>query len=557
MTGLYLYEGSQIWVEEGEPGKTSKCQVAYEDAQNRAVLSHPSRMDCDAGADAASEEKEETKDEELVVDLRWPVATLRLLLAQRLAVQPDTFRIKLKNYRECKDETRTLREEGYSKEDGVRLFPGQPPSTGDFYLKCFLFDISGCSFGVRHAPLVETEEEVARGGAEGAVSQRTGEEDSIDEVFVLGSGGNGDEAPPPEDDGVSVSDFGTVMVQNSALLSDFDAIPIEVLVREDTTVEELRERIATRLVARALVKPVPGESAHAGRVRIRDKHGSRAGRIIRDGRTVKAALGTVFEGKELAVSILPSPEALEPGSAVVWCVRWRRKEWALSERFEVLVRPDEPLHELNRRLAALCGIANPEDVRVLRVLPYTTLKLADLDSRPWAAAVEETGWKKLGGEATKGCKVSAASFNFLEASSDLLVVQDTSEPLRPLTPADRRSLTGSTSTSASSAFTSSSLSWASKSMGPSSACLPPRPFVKPKEMGIMIKTRQDREREAERDNEEGSGGVVIGNEKHFSSAQSDSDLWGDDEPPPLVDDDSADILSATFCTDVNTMTELD
>ena len=56
----------------------------------------------------------------------------------------------------------------------------------------------------------------------------------------------------------------------------------------------------------------------------------------------------------------------ELGGSLMRCCRWERRSWSVGGKFEVLLRPNEPLGELAARLARLTGIRNPENLRLFR-----------------------------------------------------------------------------------------------------------------------------------------------------------------------------------------------
>jgi hypothetical protein len=256
-------------------------------------------------------------------------------------------------------------------------------------------------------------------------------------------------------------------------------------------VSEVRKLVKAHLVARGLFE----EDGDPNCIRLREKQAYRGGRVARNGDTFKKSFVSLFDGKEIAATVLTEPEDLthseEGTSYLVWMVRWYRSTWTLGERFEVLLQSDEPLREANERLARLAGIKDPLNARILRVIPYTTLKIAELETKPMALGLGQAGWQNFGAQPEE-YTVRNAQLNLLELSSDMLIIQDCSEPMRVLTEDEKNSVMKGNNKPFvpvhTPIYTVSSA--AAKSVVST--------YKKPKETGVRIKTRQDRalEREA-------------------------------------------------------------
>ena len=215
------------------------------------------------------------------------------------------------------------------------------------------------------------------------------------------------------------------------------------------------------------------------------------------------------------------------GGTLLWVTRWHRSTWRLGSKFEFLVRHDESLQRLGERLAKRAGVKDPKNLRVFRVPPYTNPKVkwgnththpstlwrltphpprfyspptfrGELSNRltgerlAWPKVVElgdkpelvasfgAAGWHDLTSYSATPCKDGPLKLE-LELSSDLLVVHDASEPLRPLTAEDRRP--------------KASLGAAAEYGGSHGRAAVKFASSAPKETGVRIKTRQDREQE--------------------------------------------------------------
>jgi len=290
-------------------------------------------------------------------------------------------------------------------------------------------------------------------------------------------------------------------------------------------------------------------------------------------RTVKQAGLHVYDGRELACEILDDPEDLvemeqentgggggddgdnrgvdgESGveveaavrsnltstsgpGVVVWVCRWQKASFTVSTPFEFFARTNETLGQLNGRLARATGIDQPVNCRVFRVPLYGPLpKLHELKGKPLPRALTQVGWQDLTGQSVgeplRAKKLMRdGALNLQELSSDLLVVQDVSEPLRDLTEAEKSSI----ELAKSSSSLGGGYGYPSSNMNVGRAIrtgtYPPVPstYVKPKETGVLIKKRG-----GARENPE--AGVVIANKATASDYAPSDD---DDGPPPLLD----------------------
>jgi len=597
LKSLYWYEGSQIWAEKvperidptQEWPPTIKSQQCFDDESSKATIL-VSNIDHDECLNLVD------------IDLRWTVKTLRLVLIKYFNLNNNNnendnndnkltpFRIKQTGGRECKDDNKILRSEGFYKSMKLLLSSGTPPTSNQFYVKCYLLTIPGAKSGLKPLPTtstsststeqmeqdppmnsavsdsVSTEQlkveasEEAKGPTEAIKS--TNDKDT--------SGGDSGAAAAEEVESDDLDCFVDMNIQEPAQASDFDQFPMEILVSTDTPIIEVRKLVKTHLISRGLME----DQSDLNLIRLREKQAYRGGKIARNGFTFNETFNSLFDGKEIAVTLLDEPEDLliastslpvtisnddknddnggdtvgavgdsngstssnsvshyphHQSSALVWVVRWYRDTYTLGEKFECLIKFNDLLSHTNERLAKLTDIKTSlSNVRILRVVPYTTLKLSDLQKKTHAMTLGQAGWQNFYHYSNehKEALTKEAQLNLLELSSDLLIVQDISEPIKQFASPPPSS---STSTYASVLSSSSASSSSSSSSGSNSSSINKKsPYVKPKETGIRIKTRQDRAAEKEACSNNSINLVDL-------SAQSDADIWDDDdEPPPLI-----------------------
>lgn len=102
--------------------------------------------------------------------------------------------------KECKDDSRLLRVEGFYKMMKLYLSSGIPPCVGDYYVKCYLLNVRGLKPGVKELK----DEVIDDGGGVIEASQQKIEEDMVA--------------------------FENVDVQEPAQKEDVDSFPMEVVI---------------------------------------------------------------------------------------------------------------------------------------------------------------------------------------------------------------------------------------------------------------------------------------------------------------------------------------
>lgn len=141
------------------------------------------------------------------IDLRWTVGALRTFLSLKLNVEERGFRIKQVGGKECKDDSRLLRAEGFYRLMKLYLSSGTPPCVGDFYVKCFLLNPHGLKHGVKKL----YDESVPK-----------------EEATTDGSGGGAYDITAENSDGEEGVMFENRDVQETAHQGDVDPFPMEV-----------------------------------------------------------------------------------------------------------------------------------------------------------------------------------------------------------------------------------------------------------------------------------------------------------------------------------------
>ena len=207
-----------------------------------------------------------------------------------------------------------------------------------------------------------------------------------------------------------------------------------VFVQGSTTFNDVKAQIATKLIE--LGRLPAGASPHC--IRLRDKLGNSPGKILSGTGTFADSLIHLFDNKTLAFEVLDQEETLpepEHGSVVVQVQRWHRSTWSLGERTEVLLNGSMSIRHIACGLAQLTNIP-VQSLRVMVLPKDAELMLSDLSldappqnyGRAWFDPAKETRALRV------------VSHEMRVVDGDVLLLQDSAEPLMELSAADRKSI---------------------------------------------------------------------------------------------------------------------
>jgi hypothetical protein len=180
------------------------------------------------------------------------------------------------------------------------------------------------------------------------------------------------------------------------------------------------------------------EGTSPKRIRIRDKVGSNPGKLLCGPRTFVENQIYLYDNKVLCFEILPKEEdlpELDHGGVVLLVQRWYRSSWTLGDRFEVLLPGSTSVRNISRGLGQLTGI--PLDSMRAMVLPRDSEYLVSELHQPSPAHSYGRQWF----DPTKETRMlRIMSHDLRVGDGDVLLLQDCAEPLRPLSPEDRKSI---------------------------------------------------------------------------------------------------------------------
>lgn len=207
-----------------------------------------------------------------------------------------------------------------------------------------------------------------------------------------------------------------------------------MFVQGATSFDEVKAQIASKLIE---VGRLP-EGTSPNRIRLRDKLGIHPGRIIPGTGTFADNQIYLYDHKILAFQVLEREELLpeaEMGSVVVMVQRWHRSTWTLGDRIEVLLRGSMSIRNIARGLANLTDIS-PESILAMVLPKETEFLLSDINlksppqnyGRAWFDPSMESRMLRV------------LSHEMRVQDGDVLLLQDTSEPLLELSAADRKSI---------------------------------------------------------------------------------------------------------------------
>eukprot|EP01038_Epipyxis_sp_PR26KG_P004865 gene4865-6816_t len=258
------------------------------------------------------------------------------------------------------------------------------------------------------------------------------------------------------DDSIVPSNFGELMVRNghqpAATLYEQLDIPISqsIYMTSNTRFEEVKLKLWQVLLD---LQKIPPDTT-VSQIRLREKTGNTIGRLIRDNKTSLDYQMYLHDGKALAYEILEKEDDLPPeetvnptvsytitygnnniGNVLVLVQRWHRSTWSLGERFEVYLQGSMTIRDVARALAIMTNI--PIKSILAMIVPRDTeFSLSELNQkspirnygRSWFDPSKE---KKL---------LKFMSHEMRVQDGDLILLQDSSEPLKELTKADLKSI---------------------------------------------------------------------------------------------------------------------
>ncbi|KAK3288799.1 hypothetical protein CYMTET_3736 [Cymbomonas tetramitiformis] len=117
------------------------------------------------------------------------------------------------------------------------------------------------------------------------------------------------------------------------------------------------------MVAAEVARKEPGKHPEWGGggacVRLRDRKGMEAGRILMSGKTLQQALQRLADGRELAMQLLAKAEEATPQSMPILVRRWSVRDSVVHPPEEVLISREYTTQELRRDLAVRFGLEGP------------------------------------------------------------------------------------------------------------------------------------------------------------------------------------------------------
>jgi len=212
-------------------------------------------------------------------------------------------------------------------------------------------------------------------------------------------------------------------------LPELEHVPIS----DNMLLDDVKAHILDKLIAagKAPLETVPRQ------LRLRTWLQNRADVFLNNNaRSVGECGVQLFEGRQLCVQILDEPEniSLDSGNDVVVLVqRWHRSTWTLGECREVCLQNDMTLRNIAAGLGEMMSI-EPQNIRVLVVRCHLDVRLRYLhmDSPKYSS---ESWLDPCSEPPTRTLQQAKRLFY-----SDLLLIQDVTEPLYELTPSDKLSM---------------------------------------------------------------------------------------------------------------------
>jgi hypothetical protein len=205
----------------------------------------------------------------------------------------------------------------------------------------------------------------------------------------------------------------------------------EMCLQDSITVDNLRLQLANKLKALGKMS----EHCDPNCLRIRERLANRPSKMLRSGKTIAQNGVKLYDGKALTMHIIYSPDIIRDEEAkgdVILLVRmFHRCTLTLDKCKEIYLHGTMSIREIAIRLGCLFNI-KPEHLKALIAFSHTDIRLCHLyqdcprkASRPWFLLMNEKGLLRE---------------MYSISSGDVLIIQDSSEVLRDLTPEEKLSI---------------------------------------------------------------------------------------------------------------------
>lgn len=213
-------------------------------------------------------------------------------------------------------------------------------------------------------------------------------------------------------------------------------------ITADTVVRDVKTALLGQFISRGRLPP----HATIDWIRLWEKLGSHKGKLLKyDSKSLSSNGFSVCDWRHMYVQLLPSYRPL-PGQSetdvLLLVQRFRRNTWSMGPMAELAVSTTMSIQGLFDTLSVVSGIA-AENLKVLVLFSYSEVSLCGLDDDPYLLAKNMRWFRKPTEHQDQTvfewyAHLSHGHLKSEFADGTLLLIQDTSEPLRPLT-ADEKS----------------------------------------------------------------------------------------------------------------------
>lgn len=201
-----------------------------------------------------------------------------------------------------------------------------------------------------------------------------------------------------------------------------------IQMRNDTLVSSIAQQICDHLKLKNLIPP-EYTSLH---IRIREKTSNRADKILQHAKTMTQNMSSLFDSRNLCFQILDHPETVVSDDTILLCQKWNRSTRTLGECFEIAISGTTRNTTMARQLSEMLSIPL-QHLRVMLCNYYSNRRICEFADEDACKKYNNNWVDPMEGNYCPRGKM------FLN-NGDLLLLQDISEPLCPLTKEDILSL---------------------------------------------------------------------------------------------------------------------
>lgn len=154
-----------------------------------------------------------------------------------------------------------------------------------------------------------------------------------------------------------------------------------IVVDVSTKIEDVKQMVLTGDLEKI--------DSNSNLIRLRDKQGGKAGKILQDNKTIKESFSRIYDDLEIAIQIISLSQlgttyAIEvtPSSIIVEVQRWFPARWEFAEKYEMTLSRDTSVAEFRRFLATKFDLPF-EHTLLAKPRPFQLKDVSNIPLLPW------------------------------------------------------------------------------------------------------------------------------------------------------------------------------